>query len=31
MIPEAVADGSNLIGLIIVLGFASAFFLTSIN
>jgi zinc transporter, ZIP family len=31
MIPEAFADGGNLVGLVTVLGFASAFFLTSIN
>lgn len=31
MIPEAFADGGNLVGLATVLGFASAFFLTSIS
>jgi ZIP family zinc transporter len=31
MIPEAFADGGDLVGLVTVLGFASAFFLTTIS
>jgi hypothetical protein len=31
MIPESFADGGDLVGLATVLGFASAFFLTTIS